>query len=74
MFNVEIVERIGSKVVVLPASQVVIQMPDGTPVSVAALYGSASSVLVSHCTDSDFQENLSKLGISDKVTVTKLKG
>lgn len=73
MFNVEILEQIGKKPLVLPASQVVVRMPDGTPISVAALYGSSSSVMVSHCTDKDFQETLGKLGINQKVTVTQIK-
>lgn len=73
MFNVEILERIGQKPIVVPASQVVVRMPDGTPISVAALYGSSSSVMVSHCTDKDFQETLGKLGIKEKVMVTQIK-
>ncbi len=73
MFNVEILERIGQKPIVVPASQVVVRMPDGTPISVAALYGSSSSVMVSHCTDKDFQETLGKLGIKEKVIVTQIK-
>jgi hypothetical protein len=73
VFNVEILERIGQKPIVVPASQVVVRMPDGTPISVAALYGSSSSVMVSHCTDKDFQETLGKLGIKEKVIVTQIK-
>lgn len=73
MFNIEILERVGQKPIVLTASQVIVRMPDGTPISVAALYGSNSSVMVSHCTDKDFQETLGKLGINEKVTVTQIR-
>jgi hypothetical protein len=39
----------------------------------AALYGSAESVLVSHCEDTSFNDNLRKLGIHDTVVTEKLK-
>jgi hypothetical protein len=73
MFIVEIIEAIGKPPLKLPASQVVIRMPNGTPVSVAALFGTAESILVSHCDDPNFNANLTKLGIKETVITTKLK-
>lgn len=73
MFFVEIIESIGKPPLRVPASQVVVRMPNGTPVSVAALFGSNSSVLVSHCEDPDFQSNLQKIGINETVIVEKVK-
>lgn len=57
----------------MQASQVVIRLPDGTPISLAALYGSSESVLVSHCSDNNFNDNLRKLGMNDTVVTEKLK-
>jgi hypothetical protein len=73
MFFVEILESIGKPPLRVEASQVVIRMADGTPVSVAAVFGTASSVLVSHCEDPNFNANLRKLGINETVISTRLK-
>lgn len=73
MFFVEIIEAVGKPPIRLPASQVVIRMSDGTPVSIAALFGSNRSVLVSHCEDPNFQNNLQKIGINETVIVEKVK-
>lgn len=73
MFFVEILETVGQPPLRLQASQVVIRMPNGTPVSVAALFGTSESVLVSHCEDPNFNNNLQKLGINETVITTKLK-
>jgi hypothetical protein len=73
MFIVEIVEAIGKPPLRVEASQVVVRMPDGTPVSLAALYGSSESVLVSHCEDETFNDNLRKLGLNDTVISETLK-
>lgn len=73
MFFVEIIEAIGKPPLRIPASQVVVRMPNGTPVSIAALFGSNSSVLVSHCEDPDFHNNLQKIGINETVIVEKVK-
>ena len=73
MFRVEVIQAIGKPPLMLEASQVVVRMPDGTPVSLAALYGGPDSVLVSHCDDANFNENLRKLGMSDTVVTDKLK-
>ena len=72
MFRVDILERVGVPPMQLEASQVVIRMPDGTPVSVAALFGGDESVMVSHCEDPKFNENLAKLGINQTVITTKI--
>ena len=72
MFFVEILESIGKPPLRVEASQVVIRMADGTPVSVAAVFGTARSVLVSHCEDPHFNANLRKLGINETV-ISRLK-
>ena len=74
MFQVEIINGIGKPPIKLEASQVIIRMPGGTPVSIAALYGGANSLLVSHCDDANFNANLKKLGINETVSVSSLKG
>jgi hypothetical protein len=73
MFKVEIVERIGVPPLQLAASQVVITLPDGTPISIAALFGGEEAVLVSHCDDPKFNENLAKLGINKTVIPEKFE-
>ena len=73
MFIVEVIESIGKPPLRIPASQVVVRMQDGTPVSVAALFGSATSVMVSHCEDTNFNDNLRKLGINETVISTKVQ-
>lgn len=73
MFLVDIVETIGKPPIQMAASQVVIRMADGTPVSLAALFGNAHSVMVSHCEDSNFNQNLQKLGIQETVISTPMK-
>jgi hypothetical protein len=73
MFIVEVIESIGKPPLRIPASQVVVRMQDGTPVSVAALFGSATSVMVSHCEDASFNDNLRKLGINETVISTKVQ-
>lgn len=73
MFFVEIMEAVGKPPLRLEASQVVIRMADGTPVSVAALFGNAQSVMVSHCEDPNFNQNLKKLGIQETVISIPMK-
>lgn len=73
MFFVEIVEQIGKPPLRIPASQAVIRLADGTPISMAAMFGSERSVIVSHCEDNNFQQNLQKIGITDTVIVEKMK-
>lgn len=73
MFLVDIVETIGKPPIQMAASQVVIRMADGTPVSLAALFGNAHSVMVSHCEDPNFNQNLQKLGIQETVISTPMK-
>jgi hypothetical protein len=73
MFIVEVVEGIGKPPLKIPASQVVVRMLDGTPVSLAALFGGPNSVMVSHCEDASFNDNLRKLGITGTVISTKLQ-
>lgn len=67
MFEVEILQGIGVAPQRVKATQVVVRMPGGTPVVLAALFGGESSMLVSHCKDSDFNSNLKKLGINEVV-------
>ena len=73
MFIVEVVESIGKPPRRIPASQIVVRMLDGTPVSVAALFGGSASVMVSHCEDANFNDNLRKLGINETVISTKVQ-
>jgi hypothetical protein len=72
MFKLEILQQIGKPPQVIEASQVVIRMPNGTPVCVAALYGSDQTILVSHCKDNSFVNDLNKLGINETVIVERL--
>ena len=73
MFVVEIIQSIGKPPLCVEASQLVVRLQDGTPISLAALYGSKDSVLVSHCDDSTFNDNLRKLGINETVVSSELK-
>ncbi len=73
MFKVEILERIGVPPLTVDASQVVIRLPDGTPVSVAALFGGTEALMVSHADDPDFNENMQKLGINQTVITDKFE-
>lgn len=73
MFKVEVLQQFGKPAQTLEASQVVIRMPNGTPVCVAALYGSDETILVSHCKDGSFTQDLNKLGINEAVVVERLK-
>ena len=72
MFVVEIISALNSPAIRLQASQVVVRLPNGTPVSLAAVFAD-KAVLVSHCDDTNFQTNLQKLGIPDTVIVERLK-
>lgn len=73
MFVAEIIEQVGKPPLRVAASQIVVRMPDGTPVSVAAEFGTSASVLVSHCADSNFNENLRKLGINETVVTETVR-
>ena len=73
MFIVEVLESVGKPPLRIPASQVVVRMLDGTPVSIAALFGGPSSIMVSHCEDASFNDNLRKLGINETVISTKIQ-
>ena len=73
MFKVEIIEALNKPPKVIDASQVVVRMANGTPVSIAALFGGANSVLVSHCKDPNFNSDLQKVGIKETVVVERFK-
>ena len=73
MFKVEILEKVGVPPLTVEASQVVIRLPDGTPVSVAALFGGTEALMVSHADEPDFNENLNKLGINQTVITDKFE-
>jgi len=68
---VEIIERIGQPPLRIPASQVVVCLDDGTPVSLAAMEG--EGVRVSHCLDSKFHSDLRKFGIHKTVIVDPVR-
>lgn len=73
MFKVEILEKVGVPPLTVNASQVVIRLPNGTPVSVAALFGGTEALMVSHADDPDFNENMQKLGINQTVITDKFE-
>lgn len=73
MFFVEILQGINKKPIRIEASQLVVRLADGTPVMVGALYGGPNGVLVSHCGDDKFAENLAKLNVQGTVIVDKLR-
>lgn len=73
MFVIEVLESIGKPPIRLVASQAVIRLPDGTPISIAAMFGGPNGVLVSHCEDASFNSNLHKLGINETVISSSLK-
>mgnify|MGYP000120496163 CR=1 FL=1 len=66
MFQIEIIEQIGKKPLVLEASQVVVRL-DGSPVCVAALFAGSNSIQVAHCVDKNFNEVLQKMQINETV-------
>lgn len=72
VFKVEVLTAIGRPPTLLDASQVIVRLPDGTAVSMAALYG--GGVCVSHFADKTFQETLDKLGIEKKVELEVRNG
>ncbi len=72
MFQVEIIEQIGKKPLVVDAAQIVIRL-DGSPVSVAALFAGSESMQVAHCVDKNFNEVLKKMQINETVIVDKKK-
>ena len=72
MFQVEIIEQIGKRPLVLEASQVVVRL-DGSPVCVAALFAGSNSIQVAHCVDKNFNEVLQKMQINETVIVEKKK-
>ncbi len=72
MFQVEIIEQIGKKPLVVDASQIVVRL-NGSPVSVAALFAGSESMQVSHCVDENFNEVLQKMQINETVIVEKKK-
>jgi hypothetical protein len=71
-FYVEIIDGIGKPPLKITASQLVVRLADGTPVSLAAEFG-GNAVKVAHCNDEDFTESLTKLGINETVIIEKLK-
>jgi hypothetical protein len=73
MFKVEILEQVGVPPLQVAASQVVIRLANGTPISVAALFGGEESVLVSHCDDPNFNDTLAKLAINQTVITKQLE-
>lgn len=72
MFQVEILQGVGKAPLVLPATQVVVRTPNGTPVSIAAMFGGSQGILVSHCNDAEFNSNLTKTGINATVVTEKV--
>ena len=65
MFTVEVLQQVGKPpILIKDVSQVIVRLPDGSPVSVAAEYGLDNALLLSNVTDADFYANLQKLGVT----------
>ena len=73
MIRLEILTRIGEEPIVLDASQVVVTLPDGSPIALAAVFGGTEGVQVSHCKDPEFNKILKKLGIDRTTVVENMK-
>lgn len=70
---IEVVERVGGQVVRLPASQVVVYMDNGTPVSLAAVAGPPGMVHVSHAKDPGFNRDLNLFGVPHTVIYNEIE-
>lgn len=57
----------------IPASQMIVRNDDGTPISLAAVYGPDNSIAVSKVGDDDFQTMLRNLGVMMTVNVQRLE-
>ena len=64
---------IGSEVITLDASQVVVRGDNGDPVQIAAEQGPPGFLLLSNVTDPKFQEDLRSIGLDITVVCKKLK-
>lgn len=72
MFDVEVITAIGaSPVIHRNVSQVIVRLPDGTPVSVASVFGPSNAMLVSHCEDPNFATDLQKVGVTGKPVIVE---
>jgi hypothetical protein len=58
---------------VLHVNQVTVRQDNGTIVAVAAVYGAADTLLVTHAGDKDFNDNLRKLNIAGMTIVDRLE-
>lgn len=68
---IEAFERVGGRPVRLKVSQVVIYRDDGTPVSLAMLYGADDAIFTEHVgNEAGFNRALQSLGI-DKVVIVE---
>lgn len=72
MFIVEVLTAVGAKPITLSGvSQVVVRLPDETPVSIAAVFGPSNGMLVSHCEDRNFAADLKKVGVTGKAIIVE---
>jgi hypothetical protein len=55
-------------------SQLIVRLPDGTPIAFAAEFGLEDAVAVGHCKDPDFNTQLRRLGLNETTTVRPWKG
>jgi hypothetical protein len=70
---IEAIERFGKPPVRLEVSQVVIYRDDGTPISLASLYGPDGAIFVETAEDPEkFNKALQTLGIDKTVIVDNL--
>jgi hypothetical protein len=64
---------IGSKPIVLDATQIVVKSDSGNPIQLAAEQGPPNVVLLSNVNDEDFNEALKQIGYDITVICTTLK-
>jgi hypothetical protein len=70
MFKVEMLRRVGlAPIVVEDISQLVVRLPDGSIVSLAGVFGPDNAVLVSHCADPNFKDDLKRLALQGNPAV-----
>mgnify|MGYP003112036560 CR=1 FL=1 len=72
MLRVHLLQGIGKPPLVLDATQVVVRLDDGTPISVSALFGGTDAVITSHVKDEGFHADLRRAGVDDKVTLERM--
>lgn len=65
---VEVIDKLFGTPLRLNATQVTIRTDEGAVIALAAAYGPPGGILVTHCNDADFNEQIQKFGLS-RITV-----